>query len=150
MKNFYIAGASSRSRTARVYIEYLNPDMKISAFLVSPEMTDNEPVVDGVPVVKITSSPDQIPSSCPPQSEESSQESVQEMVEGVEVVEGSDVSELSEDCTQKKLKNGGIPILRNCLRINCTIMTMDLASSARRPNEAMPGASSIEEFCPLG
>ena len=81
MKNFYIAGASSRSRTARVYIEYLNPDMKISAFLVSPEMTDNEPVVDGVPVVKITSSPDQIPSSCPLQSEESSQESVQEMLD---------------------------------------------------------------------
>ena len=53
MKNFYIAGASSRARTARVYLEYLNADMKISAFLVSPEMADNEPVVDGVPVLKI-------------------------------------------------------------------------------------------------
>lgn len=52
--NFYIAGASSRSRTARIYLEYLNPDMKISAFLVSPEMTDNDPVVDGVPVLPIT------------------------------------------------------------------------------------------------
>lgn len=54
--NFYIAGASSRSRTARVYLEYLNPNMIISAFLVSPEMTDNEPVVDDVPVLPITSS----------------------------------------------------------------------------------------------
>ena len=53
MKNFYIAGASSRARTARVYLEYLNADMKISAFLVSPEMTDNESVLDGVPVLKI-------------------------------------------------------------------------------------------------
>ena len=53
MKNFYIAGASSRSRTARVYIEYLNPYMKISAFLVLPEIKDNELVVDGVSVVAI-------------------------------------------------------------------------------------------------
>ena len=98
MKNFYIAGASSRSRTARVYIEYLNPDMKISAFLVSPEMTDNEPVVDGVPVVKISALRDQMSSSCPSQcspqcssqcppqypsnSEElSNQDSAQEMVD---------------------------------------------------------------------
>ena len=117
MKNFYIAGASSRSRTARVYIEYLNPDMKISAFLVSPEMTDNEPVVDGVPVVKISSSLDRIPASCPPQSEESSQESVQEMVEAPKVSEVSDVSVVSEDRTQRKLKNGWIPTLNTSLPV---------------------------------
>ena len=54
MNYFYIAGASSRSRTARIYLEYLNADMKISAFLVSPEMTDNESVVDDVPVLTIS------------------------------------------------------------------------------------------------
>ena len=52
--NFYVAGASSRARTVRVYLEYLNPDMRISAFLVSPEMTDNDPVVDGAPVLPIS------------------------------------------------------------------------------------------------
>ncbi len=53
MFKFYIAGASSRSRTARVYLEYLHADWNISAFLVSPEMSDNEPVVDGVTVLPI-------------------------------------------------------------------------------------------------
>ena len=51
--HIYIAGASSRSRTARVYIEYLNPELKTIAFLVSPEMTDNPDVVDGIPAQKI-------------------------------------------------------------------------------------------------
>ena len=80
LSNFYIAGASSRSRTARVYLEYLNPDMKISAFLVSPEMTDNDPVVDGVPVLPIASSFDQNSSSCPLQpAEPYKPNSIQEM-----------------------------------------------------------------------
>ncbi len=80
LSNFYIAGASSRSRTARVYLEYLNPDMKILAFLVSLEMTDNDPVVDGVPVLPIASSFDQNSSSCPLQpAEPYKPNSIQEM-----------------------------------------------------------------------
>ena len=52
-RNVYIAGASSRARTTREYIEYLNPGWKVRAFLVSPEMTDNEDVVDGILVLPI-------------------------------------------------------------------------------------------------
>lgn len=51
--NIYIAGASSRARTAKEYLEYLYPDIKVGAYLVSPEMTDNDDTVDGLPVVKI-------------------------------------------------------------------------------------------------
>ena len=52
--HFYIAGASSRAQTARAYIEYLNADQKLSAYLVSPEMTDNPSEMDGVKVLPIT------------------------------------------------------------------------------------------------
>ena len=65
MTLFYVAGASSRSRTARVYLEYLNRDFQISAFLVSPEMTDNDSFVDGVPVLPIDSSSDLIDITLP-------------------------------------------------------------------------------------
>ncbi len=65
INSFYIAGASSRSRTTRVYLEYLNPDMKISAFLVSPEMTDNAPVVDDVPVLQISAQNNEINTELP-------------------------------------------------------------------------------------
>ena len=51
----YIAGASSRARTAKVYIESLNPDAKVGAFLVSPEMDDNPSERDGICVKKILS-----------------------------------------------------------------------------------------------
>lgn len=56
--HLYIAGAHSRSRTARVYLEYLEADTKVSAFLVSPEMTDNPGEVDGVPVICIPAEPE--------------------------------------------------------------------------------------------
>ena len=52
--HFYIAGASSRAQTARAYIEYLNADQKLSAYVVSPEMTDNPSEMDGVKVLPIT------------------------------------------------------------------------------------------------
>ena len=51
MHNIYIAGASSRARTTKEYIEYLNPDRKVGAFLVSPEMTEKEDIVDGIHVL---------------------------------------------------------------------------------------------------
>ena len=54
----YVAGASSRARTAKEYLEYIYPDLKVRAFLVSPEMTDNESVVDGVPVTAISGDAD--------------------------------------------------------------------------------------------
>ena len=59
----YIAGAHSRSRTLRVYLEYLKADLKVSAFLVSPEMTDNRETVDGIPVFSIAK--DGLDTSCP-------------------------------------------------------------------------------------
>ena len=52
-KKIYIAGAHSRSRTARVYLEYLNANLKVLAFLVSPEMEDNPNIVDDIPVLPI-------------------------------------------------------------------------------------------------
>ena len=52
--HFYIAGASSRAQTTRAYIEYLDADKKLSAYLVSPEMTDNPSEMDGVKVLSIT------------------------------------------------------------------------------------------------
>ena len=58
MKFCYIAGASSRAQTAKVYLEELYPDVKIRAFLVSPEMADNKLIVDGIPVKEILSDPD--------------------------------------------------------------------------------------------
>ena len=53
-----IAGASSRARTAREYLEYIYPDLRVRAFLVSPEMTDNESIIDGVPVIAISGDAD--------------------------------------------------------------------------------------------
>ncbi len=52
-EKIYIAGASSRGRTAREYLEYMNPGVKAAAFLVSPEMTDNDDKIDGIPVMPI-------------------------------------------------------------------------------------------------
>ena len=53
-ENIYVAGASSRARTTKAYLEYLYPYMRVRAFLVSPEMTDNSDMVDGVSVLKIS------------------------------------------------------------------------------------------------
>ena len=49
----YIAGASSRAQTVKVYIEYLFPKTIVQAYLVSPEMNDNPSEVDEVPVLNI-------------------------------------------------------------------------------------------------
>ncbi len=54
-KEIYIAGASSRAQTAREYIEYLYSDTKVLAYLVSPEMDDNQSIVGSVPVLRIES-----------------------------------------------------------------------------------------------
>lgn len=51
-KKVYIAGAHSRGRTLRTYLEYLYPDLKVEAFLVD-DMSENEEVVDGLPVLLI-------------------------------------------------------------------------------------------------
>ena len=53
MNKIYISGASSRARTTKAYLEYLYPDAKVQAFLVSPEMDDNPTVQDGIPVLAI-------------------------------------------------------------------------------------------------
>lgn len=52
-KNIYIAGAHSRARTLRHYIEFLNPDIKVKAFLVD-DMSENADIADGLPVKLIT------------------------------------------------------------------------------------------------
>ena len=54
MTSIYIAGASSRARTTKEYLEKLNPDMKVLAYLVSPEMDDNPDEADGLFVVPIS------------------------------------------------------------------------------------------------
>ena len=45
----YIAGAHSRGRTLRAYLETLYPDTQVEAFLVD-DMADNAVMVDGIPV----------------------------------------------------------------------------------------------------
>lgn len=54
MNDIYIAGASSRARTTKEYLEQLNPDVKVRAFLVSPEMEDNLDIIDELNVIKIS------------------------------------------------------------------------------------------------
>lgn len=49
MPKIYIAGAHSRGRTLRAYLEYLYPDVKVEAFLVD-DMSENAETVDGLPV----------------------------------------------------------------------------------------------------
>ncbi|MCI9487808.1 MAG: hypothetical protein HFI64_12765 [Lachnospiraceae bacterium] len=48
----YIAGAHSRGRTLRVYLETLYPDIQVEAFLVD-DMADNAETADGIPVQTI-------------------------------------------------------------------------------------------------
>ena len=52
-RTVYIAGASSRAKTAKGYIEYLSPNTGVKAFFVSKEMEDNPADIEGIPVVKI-------------------------------------------------------------------------------------------------
>ena len=54
MTEIYIAGASSRARTTKEYLETLDPEVKVRAYLVSPEMDDNPAEADGIPVIKIS------------------------------------------------------------------------------------------------
>ena len=54
-ESVYIAGASSRARTTKEYLEYLYPDVRVCAYVVSPEMLDNDDKTDGIPVIHITS-----------------------------------------------------------------------------------------------
>lgn len=51
-RKVYIAGAHSRGRTLRAYLEYLYPELKVEAFLVD-DMSENEEVVDDLPVLLI-------------------------------------------------------------------------------------------------
>ena len=55
MTEIYIAGASSRARTTKEYFETLHSDIKVRAFLVSPEMDDNPDEADGIPIIVINS-----------------------------------------------------------------------------------------------
>lgn len=48
-KKVYIAGAHSRGRTLRTYLEYLYPDLEVEAFLVD-DMSENAEMVDCLPV----------------------------------------------------------------------------------------------------
>lgn len=53
MKNkIYIAGAHSRAQTFRTYIEKLNSNIQVAAYLVD-DLEDNELFLDGVPVLQI-------------------------------------------------------------------------------------------------
>lgn len=54
MEKLYIAGAHSRSRTLKAYMNYLYPDVEVLAYLVSEELQDENPdFIDGIPVYPI-------------------------------------------------------------------------------------------------
>lgn len=54
VKQLYIAGAHSRSRTLKAYINYLYPGAEVLAYLVSEELQDENPdFIDGIPVLPI-------------------------------------------------------------------------------------------------
>ena len=48
-RKIYIAGAHSRGRTLRAYLEYLYPEIEVAAFLVD-DMSENTETADGLPV----------------------------------------------------------------------------------------------------
>lgn len=53
-KKLYIAGAHSRSRTLKAYMNYLYPDVEVLAYLVSEELQGENPdFIDGIPVLPI-------------------------------------------------------------------------------------------------
>ena len=49
----YVAGAASRARTAKEYIEFLYPTAKVTAFLVSPEMEIKTSCIAKTPVIAL-------------------------------------------------------------------------------------------------
>ncbi|MCI8466523.1 MAG: DUF4422 domain-containing protein [Lachnospiraceae bacterium] len=49
-KNIYIFGAHSRARTLATYLQYLNPDIQIQAYLYN-NAENNPETIDGVPVI---------------------------------------------------------------------------------------------------
>lgn len=49
MQKIYIAGAHSRARTLKAYLNYLYPEIKIEAFLVD-DLSENPEEVDELPV----------------------------------------------------------------------------------------------------
>ena len=51
-RKIYIAGAHSRGRTLRAYLEYLYPEVEVAAFLVD-DMSENTDTADGLPVCLI-------------------------------------------------------------------------------------------------
>lgn len=51
-RKVYIAGAHSRGRTLRAYLEYLYPNLAVEAFLVD-DMSENQEIVDKLPVLLI-------------------------------------------------------------------------------------------------
>lgn len=51
-RKVYIAGAHSRGRTLRVYLEYLYSDIEVVAFLVD-DLSENAETADGLPVLLI-------------------------------------------------------------------------------------------------
>lgn len=51
-QSIYIAGAHSRARTLKAYLNYLYPDIKVKAFLVD-DLSENPKEADGVPVCLI-------------------------------------------------------------------------------------------------
>lgn len=53
-KKLYIAGAHSRSRTLKAYLNYLYEDVEVLAYLVSEELQCENPVfIDEIPVFPI-------------------------------------------------------------------------------------------------
>lgn len=54
MRKIYIAGAHSRSRTLKAYMNYLYSDVEVLAYLVSEELQGENPhFIDGIPVFPI-------------------------------------------------------------------------------------------------
>lgn len=52
--SIYVAGAASRAQTTREYLEALNTGLAVSAFLVSPEMSDCGQTIGGIAVLPIS------------------------------------------------------------------------------------------------
>ncbi len=52
VQSIYIAGAHSRARTLKAYLDYLYPNITVKAFLVD-DLTENPEEADGIPVCLI-------------------------------------------------------------------------------------------------
>lgn len=51
-QKIYIAGAHSRARTLKAYLNYLYPEIEVKAFLVD-DLSENPEKADGIPVLLI-------------------------------------------------------------------------------------------------